>query len=748
MNYNEVARELKDCIRGGRVSEIRGLLEPFTSQKEIKTIEDRFIQYTDHQIDPVNYAIDLGKEKVAIYLVEKAFPLDHVYWEEKAVCDEWCGKDHGPDKCPRQFDCCKNAEKHGMEALRLRIDAIKEGRSRPGEGISEPQVDKYMPHTPPPKQTRPTYDKDDHHRFVPEKAGKSHADEARELIAKYGIKYSSKSGGTLLHKCVDKPRVYTYILANHGVPVNIQDVNRNTALHLAVGLGRADIVEALVQCGADLTLRNKMGQTPVDEAEGTIKTFLRNFEPGVVVPLRDLHFNQFLRLYKRSWCNVHTKVKEGKSLLEWTQEKSEMLAIAEVKPSLKNELKKETDVAKKAFRVLSDFRPTSELIHAVLCEDVELAQQVFQDNKDLPVNIRFRDRIGKTLLSHAIETNSYRMVKLLLDHGASVAQVRVRENEQTNITVPLYQKALRRDLDVNIVKLLQSVLTDNTEHQEKDVNGNTPLLRAIENGVDTGTIRWLIKVRGVYSLFDRNQDGFTARELAHKRGRDNTVKMIDRYIAKEVPSIMLRLFPVAFYPQELLNIVDEDKEDGEAGDSLEQKLNKVAEQHHVKTWMDFNKSQNTAIALFEASAKGDLSKVEKNCDANYQDRNGYTALTRAIVFNQIEVAKTLCTLKPALRKMGDNCNRYPLHYAYAMPKDQGQPFIRLILDKDAKEIENRVDKDGRVAAVYKELRDSKEIRQMLYDARTLDLFGQRGPPLGPWPKDADHIPPVDDERQN
>lgn len=59
-------------------------------------------------------------------------------------------------------------------------------------------------------------------------------------------------------------------------------------------------------------------------------------------------------------------------------------------------------------------------------------------------------------------------------------------------------------------------------------NGNTPLLRAIENGVDTGTIHWLITVRGVYSLFDRNKDGLTARELAYLRGRDNTVKMIDR----------------------------------------------------------------------------------------------------------------------------------------------------------------------------------------------------------------------------
>lgn len=35
-------------------------------------------------------------------------------------------------------------------------------------------------------------------------------------------------------------------------------------------------------------------------------------------------------------------------------------------------------------------------------------------------------------------------------------------------------------------------------------------------------------------------------------------------------------------------------------------------------------------------------------------QNGYTALTRAIVFNQFEVAKQLCITRPALRKIGDN----------------------------------------------------------------------------------------------
>lgn len=34
------------------------------------------------------------------------------------------------------------------------------------------------------------------------------------------------------------------------------------------------------------------------------------------------------------------------------------------------------------------------------------------------------------MLSHAIEANNYELVKLLVDNGANVAQVRVRENEQ------------------------------------------------------------------------------------------------------------------------------------------------------------------------------------------------------------------------------------------------------------------------------------------------------------------------------
>ena len=40
----------------------------------------QFMSQFDGQTDPVNYAIDCGKEKIAKYLVEKAFSLHHIYW--------------------------------------------------------------------------------------------------------------------------------------------------------------------------------------------------------------------------------------------------------------------------------------------------------------------------------------------------------------------------------------------------------------------------------------------------------------------------------------------------------------------------------------------------------------------------------------------------------------------------------------------------------------------------------------------
>ena len=46
-----------------------------------------------------------------------------------------------------------------METLKLLVDSIKQGKNRPGDGLSEPYIEKFMPHTPPARQQKPRQDK-------------------------------------------------------------------------------------------------------------------------------------------------------------------------------------------------------------------------------------------------------------------------------------------------------------------------------------------------------------------------------------------------------------------------------------------------------------------------------------------------------------------------------------------------------------------------------------------------------------
>ena len=51
---------------------------------------------------------------------------------------------------------------------------------------------------------------------------------------------------------------------------------------------------------------------------------------------------------------------------------------------------------------------------------------------------------------------------------------------------------------------------------------------------------------------------------------------------------------------------------------------------------------------------------------------------------------------PALHGVFDyfllQCNRYPLHYAYALPQVHGEKFIELLLEQNPQAIEQAVDK--------------------------------------------------------
>lgn len=67
---------------------------------------------------------------------------------------------------------------------------------------------------------------------------------------------------------------------DHGLPIDAQDPDGNTALMLAAYHGRAETVRALIERGADVDLTNARGQSPIAGA-------IFKGEDEVVAALRD-----------------------------------------------------------------------------------------------------------------------------------------------------------------------------------------------------------------------------------------------------------------------------------------------------------------------------------------------------------------------------------------------------------------------------------------------------------------------------
>ena len=53
---------------------------------------------------------------------------------------------------------------------------------------------------------------------------------------------------------------------HHGVPINATDDQGNTALHYAAEAGHLEVVQLLVEIGADASVVNKVGCSPLQEA--------------------------------------------------------------------------------------------------------------------------------------------------------------------------------------------------------------------------------------------------------------------------------------------------------------------------------------------------------------------------------------------------------------------------------------------------------------------------------------------------
>ncbi|ELU12161.1 hypothetical protein CAPTEDRAFT_224998 [Capitella teleta] len=471
----------------------------------------------------------------------------------------------------------------------------------------------------------------------------------------------------------------------------------------------------------------QVGLNYIDSKEGETALHLairsNDLQPGLLKALQNSNARAVQRLLSM-WCCTESNIKNGLPALD-----------------IATQLKDKSPEAQKCLKLIQNNRSRLQLVHAVLSEDVNTLQKLLKsDRVQQMINTRYgsQGRSGATLLSQAIEQGSLDVVKILIKTGKCNLSMRVSEcmTDKNSPTVPLYFKSLSKDCPTEVWRFV-SKYVDLTEDFEKDKDGNTPVLRAIKNVKSLEFMTALFRGLNFNRLLSRNEKGQTARELAAELGRTDIIELIDKKILSFCGQGMYHMFPVTFQKRRSVSTITDRAGRNLLELSCDVETGNEIDKQALKHWAAI---ERLGRQLFQASAEGNIGSIEQLNASDYTDRNGFTALTRAVVFNQPAVAKELLVHRPELRMIGDNLNRYPLHYAFSLSEEQSKQMVAVILSNAQQGIEHRRDKDGREPAEYMALRDTPLVLKMLHDARTLDAYGKPGEPMGPLP-DGAIIPP-------
>ncbi|KAK2153515.1 hypothetical protein LSH36_294g02013 [Paralvinella palmiformis] len=691
---------LEGLILEGRYLDVRDLLDT----AKLDTVWEIEADFPDR--DPVILAVENKHEDMAMYLIEKGFGFNRRYMYPNQRCDQWCYKEHQDGKCPCEYDVLELAEDKRLPRVVGLIQEIQKGLRKPGDGLASDRNDDVKV-----KSAKIDSGREQKDVLLSERTpnAKPVKDKIRSALI---FTDALKNGNTKLHVMALQSSDGVHACVNEGINVNTQNFDGDTALHLVVKQGNLEAAKALCSNGADLTLRNKLSQTPVDISEGHLKALLQSYKRGLVSAILKGDHSAMQRI-SRLWPNPDAVVKPGKTALQLALEQSE-----------------KGQGHQACYNLLNDSRQSMRLVHAVLSQDITKLNRILQGS-GWNINVRYKDRRGETALSCAIEQRNTELVQLLLETGKCKVDIRVREHSWTDQTVPLKFKSLDKDCPEEIWRLLEQN-SDLTQLTDRDGSGQTSLLRAISNGKESSFIQMMIRTASGHNITQRNMEGLHARELAIKLRRTDVVDIIDQYLF-EHPKYFLVNLAVSFYGKRHLDTVDA------AGQSLIAVARTKATDADIRALTHCDVIENNGVKLFQAAAQGDVRRATRYNTANYQDHNGYTALTRAIVFNQVKVAEALVTIRPVLCSMPDNHGRHPLHYAYALPEEQGKAFIGLLLERFGSNTEHIPDKDGYLPADYQILRQNNEVLLMLHNARTLNAYGEQGPPLASLPAGATEL---------
>ncbi|RUS77951.1 hypothetical protein EGW08_014297 [Elysia chlorotica] len=206
---------------------------------------------------------------------------------------------------------------------------------------------------------------------------------------------------------------------------------------------------------------------------------------------------------------------------------------------------------------------------------------------------------------------------------------------------------------------------DDTSVKDRDRNGQTELHKlAAQQGMDFAAL-----IQLGYSIADRDINGKTARDIAQETGQKETVAAIDKYLRKTLEDGR----------EDVLEQLVLDGYDGL--DSVE----KSGLPEVTKACLDRLSGLKEAIAstMKSAASKGDQqaeTEAQEAVDAQpllarAKDGAGRSLMHLAVLARADKLVAHLASNFPDSLRARDNCNRTPLHYAWATSPDLAELLI-------------------------------------------------------------------------
>ena len=419
--------------------------------------------------------------------------------------------------------------------------------------------------------------------------------------------------------------------------IDSQDSHGTTALQLAAKHGHADVVQVLVESGAELDIRNNRGETALYWAA------------------RSGH-KPIVELLLAKGADAMIEDSEGWTALDWAV----IRGYSELAQLLLD----------RCYHIDPEYSGANRALILAAEAGTEMTVQMLLD---LGAEVNWRDPVGSTALAWAIPEGHEKVIRLLLDNGADVNSRDVYEN------TPLHWS-------LSYTEIAKLLLGSGAKVDAKNNSGKTALIWGAHDGQETA-LRLLLDNGANVAIQD--YCGCTALHAAALRGHEKIVSILlengSNPDARDQDGWTPLHAAAIKQHDEVVRTLLEKTDNGEQILIWVELQRKDAKKRALLAYMADRKSEGSTVVsgLGSAAQDGQFERVqallETGINVDQVDACGSTALTLAVCQSQERIVRLLLEHGALVNKTESNGSS-----ALLLAAENGhQEIIKLLVENGA-----------------------------------------------------------------